>query len=450
MANRGSVIVVFGITGDLSKRKLLPALYHLLSHDELPIDTKIIGISRKPLTVDELLSTVELCVLEADKICDPVGLARVRASLQTHQLDPETAEDFDQLKILLDQLDEGGTRERLFYMSVPAAAYAPIVQNLALSGLNDDQGRILLEKPFGYDSNSASELLTLVDQNFREEQIYRIDHYLTKETAQNLLAFRLHNPIFTPIWNASNIRRVHILASETLGIEGRVDFYEQTGALRDLIQSHLMQLLCITLMDLPADMSSEAIHLSKQHFMEQLRPADPAEATRGQYATYRTEVDNPHSSVETYAKIHLTHAAERWHGTDIVLETGKALASKTTEITVEFKTPHEPRRNNLTFRIQPNEGIGLDLVVKKPGFENHMQHAVLDFTYAETFTHQQTVDAYERVLTDAIRGDQSLFASDREVMASWRVLDPVLEAWASNDSGLHFYEQGTGGPAETS
>jgi glucose-6-phosphate 1-dehydrogenase len=447
VATRGSVIVVFGITGDLSKRKLLPALYHLLSHDELAEDTTIIGISRKALTVDDLLGTVELCVLEKDKVCDPIGLARVRASLRTQQLDPTEPEDFVELKNLLDSLDADGARERLFYLSVPAEAYAPIVENLAASGLNGPTARVLLEKPFGYDSESARSLLELVNSNFGENQVYRIDHYLTKETAQNLLAFRLHNPIFSPLWTSQHIHRVHITASETIGIEGRADFYEQTGALRDLIQSHLIQLLCITLMDLPHDMSSDAIHMSKQHFIEQLQPADPTDAVRGQYSSYRAEVQNPESTVETYAKIHLRHAAERWRGTDIVLETGKGLASKTTEITIEFKNPHEPRRNNLTFHIQPNEGIGLDLVVKQPGFENHMHHTALDFRYAETFKHVQAVDAYERVLTDAIRGDQSLFASDREVMASWRVLQPVLDAWAATGEGLQFYESGTDGPA---
>ncbi|MDB5170414.1 MAG: zwf, glucose-6-phosphate 1-dehydrogenase [Candidatus Saccharibacteria bacterium] len=443
----GPVIVVFGITGDLSKRKLLPALYHLLRQGELPEDTKVVGLSRRPLSAEDLLSTVELCVLEQDKVCDPVGLARVRASLQTHQLDPENAADYQSLKKLLDSYDGNGHRERLFYMSVPAAAYAPIIQHFAAVGLNGPQSRLLLEKPFGYDVASAQELVNLVNQDFQESQIYRIDHYLAKETAQNLLAFRMHNPIFSPLWSASHIQRVHITANETIGIEGRVAFYEQTGALRDLIQSHLMQLLSITLMDLPSDMSSEAIHLSKQHFMEQLKPADLRKATRGQYSGYRDEVNNPHSTIETYARIHLEHSAERWQGTDIILETGKGLAEKTTEITIEFKNPHERRRNNLTFHIQPNEGIGLDLVVKEPGFANHMHHTSLDFRYADTFKDMPHVDAYERVLMDAVRGDQSLFASDREVLATWEVLQPILDAWQGSETDLKPYELGSDGPS---
>lgn len=441
------VIVVFGITGDLSKRKLLPALYHLLSQDALPEDTKIIGVSRQVLTPEALLSTVELCVLEQDKVCDPVGLHRVEAALQTHQLNPENPEDYIELKTILDSLDEGDKkRQRLFYMSVPAEAFQPIITNLAAAGLNDSQNRLLLEKPFGYDLQSAQELLGLINSDFQEEQIYRIDHYLAKETAQNLLTFRMHNPIFSPLWNAEHIKRVHIIASETLGIEGRTNFYEQTGALRDLIQSHLMQLLCITMMDVPSDMSSDAIHLSKQHFLEQLLPADPAHASRAQYDGYREEVDNPESTVETYACVQLKHSAERWQGTEIVLETGKALKHKTTEIIVEFNTPHERRRNSLLFRIQPNEGIGLDLVVKEPGFENKMHHAELEFRYEDTFKNQPHVDAYERVLLDALKGEQALFASDREVLATWTVLQPLIDAWSKNSEGIQHYVPGSEDP----
>lgn len=440
------VIVIFGITGDLSKRKLLPALYHLFSQGLLPEDAKIVGISRRPLTPEELLSTVELCVLEKDNVCDPVGLKRVQAAIQTHQLNPETPEDYRKLQQLLDGFDAGGKRNRLFYMSIPASAYPPIITNLAAAGLNEDRNRLLLEKPFGYDLQSAEQLIGLLSQHFQESQIYRIDHYLAKETAQNLLAFRLHNPIFIPLWNGEHIKRVHIRALETINIEGRKDFYERTGALRDFIQSHLMQLLSITMMDVPAEMTSEAIHAAKQSFLEQLLPADPALAIRGQYGSYREEIDTPDSNVETYAGLHLRHSSERWQDTEIFLETGKAMHKKTTDISVDFKTPHERRRNSLIFRIQPGEGISLDLVAKEPGLTDRMHHTALNFTYQEAFKDKQHIDAYERVLMDAVRGDQSLFASDREVLATWRVLQPVLEAWERSGDGLESYEAGSAGP----
>lgn len=440
------VIIIFGITGDLSKRKLLPALYHLKSEELLPADTKIVGISRRELTPEELLSTVELCVLERDKVCDPEGLKRIEAALQTFKLDPSNGEDFVKLRELLDSFDEDGQRERTFDMSIPSSAYGPIIRQLAIAGLNDERCRLLLEKPFGLDLGSAETLIGLLNQDFKETQIYRIDHYLAKETAQNLLTFRLHNPIFLPLWNAEHIKRIHISASEVLGVEGRADFYEQTGALRDYAQSHLLQLLSIVMMDLPINMTSQSIHVSKQQFFDQLLSADPAEAVRGQYDSYREEVGNPNSSIETYFKIQLHHVAERWQGTEIILETGKALDKKTTDIIVEFKTPHERRRNNLTFHIQPNEGIGLDLIVKKPGFENSMCHTALDFSYQEAFGSAPNVDAYERVFMDAVRGDQALFSSDREVLATWRILQPLLDAWRDNDDGLLTYDSGSSGP----
>lgn len=437
------VIVIFGITGDLSKRKLLPALYHLLSQDMLPEATKIIGLSRHELNTEELLDSIELCVLEKDNICDPVGLARVKNSLQGMQLDPENPDDFHRLSDLLASFDNDGPATRLFYMSVPPAAYPPIVGQLAGAGLNDERTSLLLEKPFGYNLESAEELVSLVDQHFSEDHIYRIDHYLDKETAQNLLAFRLHNPIFTTLWNSQHITQIRITATETIGVEGRAAFYEQTGALRDFVQSHLMQLLSIAMMDLPVDMSSHAIHQSKQAFIEQLQPASPEQSVRGQYNGYKDEVNNPGSFVETYAKLRLQHSAERWQGTEIVLETGKGLHAKSTEVIIEFKEPGEERSNRLIFRIQPNEGIGLDLVVKEPGYENNLHQTALEFNYHSAFSADQHIDAYERVLMDAVRGDQSLFASKAEVLGSWRVLDPLMKAWQQNGDGLRHYDLGT-------
>jgi glucose-6-phosphate 1-dehydrogenase len=385
-------------------------------------------------------------VLEKDGVCDPAGLELVKSAVQTLQLDPENPKDFQTLGKLLDSFDGHAKRNRLFYMSIPASAYPPIVKNLAAAGLSGEENRLLLEKPFGYSLESAEKLIELLSQDFAEEQIYRIDHYLAKETAQNLLAFRLHNPIFLPLWNAEHIQHVHVRATETIGIEGRAAFYEQTGAVRDFIQSHLMQLLAITMMDVPADMSSQAIHAAKQRFLEDLAPADSVTAVRAQYVGYRHEVGNDRTNVETYAALQLKHTAERWQGTDILLETGKAMDRKTTDITVEFKTPHERRRNSLIFRIQPDEGISLDLVVKEPGLEDRMHHAALDFRYHDTFSDRQHIEAYERVLLDAVRGDRSLFASDREVLATWRVLQPVLDAWESSGHGLLSYEPGSEGP----
>ena len=436
------VIVIFGITGDLSKRKLLPALYHIMSQSLLPADTKIIGISRRPLDVDDLLGSVELCVLEKDNVCDPTGIQRLRDTIESFQLEPGNPEDFVRLRELLDALDGDTPRDRLYYMSIPPDAYAPIVEQLGQNGLNGSYNRLLLEKPFGYDSESAKDLIGLVHKHFKEEQIYRIDHYLAKETAQNLLTFRLNNPIFSALWNSDHIDRVEIKAIEKIGIEGRADFYEKTGALRDLIQSHLLQLLAITLMDVPGSMSSEDIHRAKQYFLEELLPADPSLASRAQYDSYQEEVGNPNSTIETYARVHLNHSAERWADVDFVLETGKGLVEKETAITIFFKTSHGHSSNNLQFNIQPSESITLDLVVKEPGLDNQTRHTALTFDYQKIFDDSQHMDAYERVLMDAVRADQSLFSSDEEVLATWRVLQPLLEAWSGNSKKLNKYQLG--------
>lgn len=438
-----SIIVIFGITGDLSKRKLLPALYHLLSENLLSPDIKIIGVSRHDIDIDELLGSVELCVLDKDNVCNPEGIQKLRSALESFRLDPTVSDDFDRLKTRLSELDNGTARDHLFYMSIPPSAYAPIIEQLATHDMNGVNCRLLLEKPFGYDLESAGELIDLIESRFKEQQVYRTDHYLAKETAQNLLSFRLYNGIFASLWNAEHIESVTIRAIEKISIEGRAEFYEKTGALRDLIQSHLMQLLALTLMDLPNDLSSEQIHRSKQYFLEQLCPADPARASRGQYEGYKNEVNNPSSSVETFARLRLEHTAERWQGVEMVLETGKSMAAKETSITIVFKTTHDHPSNNLRFEIQPNEGIALDLLVKNPGLDNTMRHTSLDFDYQKSFTDSQHIDAYERVLIDALNGDQALFASASEVLATWRVLQPVQASWKAGSEGLVLYPPGS-------
>lgn len=441
------VIVIFGITGDLSQRKLLPALYQLLTRGLLHADTKIIGTSRREFTPEDLLSKVELCVLEKENVCDPEGLAKVRDALSIIQIDPDDSTDFKKLAHTLDELDANGKRERIFYMAIPPNAYTPIISQLGAHNLNDDSTRLLVEKPFGHDSQSAKELIESTNEHFDESQIYRIDHYLAKETAQNLLAFRLHNPIFAPLWSSDHIEKVHIRAAEAIGIENRIDFYEQTGALRDLIQSHLLQLLAVVMMDQPSEHESEHIHEGKEAFLRSIAPADPVHAVRGQYEGYADEVKNPNSKTETYAKLELKSELARWQDTKLVLETGKALDQKVTEVIIQFKHQHESRKNQLRFTLQPDEGISLDLVVKVPGFEDKMQHTNLDFSYKNVFPAGGAhPDAYERVIIDAINADQSLFASSQELLSSWHIVDPVLEAWATSNESIQTYPKGAKRP----
>jgi glucose-6-phosphate 1-dehydrogenase len=286
---------------------------------------------------------------------------------------------------------------------------------------------------------------------FQEHQVYRIDHYLAKETAQNILAFRFNNPIIEDLWGRQFIDHIQITAAEQTDIEGRANFYEGMGAMRDIVQSHLLQVLALTMMEVPYPLNSESIHAEKLALFESVRSIKPNHveevAVRGQYEGYRDEVSNQDSNVETYAAIHLEVANSRWGGVPVLVRTGKALAEKTTEINIVFKdrTKRKVEPNLLTIRIQPDEGIGITLKAKKPGFDDVLQPVHMDFQYSTSFDENQP-DAYERVLVDAIMGDQSLFATSAEVLKCWEILQPILTNWQDNESKLHFYTKGSWGP----
>jgi glucose-6-phosphate 1-dehydrogenase len=456
-----AIIVIFGITGDLAKRKLLPALYHLFKDDLLHEHTVVVGVTRRDITTDELLADVELCVNETDGICDPAGVRKLRERLRMLTMDVTAHDEYDRLLKELNAIEDthGMCMNRLYYLSIPPQVYSPIVRLLGTHGLNKScqhgtaGSRILVEKPFGYDLKSAGELIAETSKYFSEDQIFRIDHYLAKETVQNILAFRFNNPIFESIWNADHIASVQITATEKLGIEGRKVFYEQTGAMRDLIQSHLLQLLAVVAMGKPLSMDQAGIHAEKLATLRAVMP--PAEdqadsmAVRGQYEGYRTEVDKPDSNIETYAALLLYMNTERWRDVPFLIRTGKSLAQKQTDIRVVFKKEIESGQQNiLTFRIQPDEGIGLSLMVKKPGYESQVEEAPMDFSYERSFTDAHGhPDAYERVLVDAVRGDHTLFATGEEVLASWRIIEPILRAWLQSDKGLEIYQPGSEGPA---
>jgi glucose-6-phosphate 1-dehydrogenase len=457
-ANQPTVIVLFGVSGDLAGRKVLPALYHLVKDGLLPDKIRVIGTSRQELTKAKLLKNIELCVLEEDKVCDPAVLKKFNNIFEVLKFDPVDESDYLKLKEELDKIEsaEGCCFNRLFYLSIPPQVYSPIVRLLGSSGLargcshKVGKSRLLIEKPFGYDLKSAKDLIKQTGKYFKENQIYRIDHYLAKETAQNILAFRRHNPLFNDIWDNSLISKIHIRALETIGIEGRANFYDNMGALRDIIQSHLIQLMAITTMDLPNDItSSDEIHAEKIKLLNKTRleKLNNASLIRGQYETYKKEVANPKSATETYVRLCLNVANKRWAGVPMVLETGKSLYTKTTDLIIDFSRPADRDCNQLTIRIQPDEGIDIKLFVKKPGFDNVMQSANMDFSYLTAFRNQAHPDAYERVIVDAIRGDQSLFASSKEVIRSWEILQPILSRWQNNSDDLVIYPNGSEGPS---
>jgi len=451
-----AILVIFGVTGDLSKRYLMPALYRLFRDNLLDDKTQIIGVSRRTIDLEDLFDKVEMCVSEADNICDPVVMARMHSRTRVHQLDMDSTDAFKSLRTLLDDIEaeQGVCMDRLYYLSIPPTAYNSVIGHMGEAGLQEackhdsGQARLLVEKPFGSDLASAETLVKETADVFSEEQIFRIDHYLAKETAQNILAFRFQNPIFEPIWNNQHVNHIDIIAAEQIGIEGRIEFYEHQGALRDFIQNHLLQLLAITTMDRPDHLDSQSIHEHKLALLQSVRPIERGQVAnqtlRGQYEGYREEVDNAGSNVETFASITTSIDNDRWRNVPITITTGKALDVKSTTITMTFKEQWTNFANSLRFRMQPNEGIGIDLQVKKPGFEQELQTVTMDFAYEQNFESlKQQPSAYERVILDAIRGDRTLFASSDEVLASWRVIDAVVSAWAHDDEGLVMYPQGS-------
>lgn len=452
-----AIIVIFGITGDLAQRKLLPALYHLMKDGLLDERTRIVGITRRDVTSADLLEQVELCVNEIDKVCDPRALAKIHKALTMHQMSLTDGEDYDKLLQMLNDIEtsQGVCMNRLYYLSIPPQMFEPIVKNLGKHGLNAScahgkaSTRLLIEKPFGYDLASAHTLIDETAEWFDEKQLFRIDHYVAKETVQNILAFRMYNPLFSTIWDSRHISAITITAYEQIGIENRAVFYEEVGALRDFIQSHLLQLLAVVTMELPENLESSSIHAARLDGLENIRPIGrediATQTTRGQYDTYTEEVKNPHSFTETYAAIDLQIDSSRWQGTDITLRTGKAMATKQTDIQLTFidADSDDSAENDLLFRIQPNEGISLKVSAKKPGFIDKLQEVVMDFNYKQSFEDNGHPDAYERVLVDAVRGDHTLFTTSQEVIAAWRVVEEVVQAWSKNGEGLIRYKTGS-------
>ena len=451
-----TVIVIFGITGDLAQRYLLPALYHLFKENLLHPKTEIIGLTRQDLTAEKLLDRVELCLNEADKTCDPAVLKMMHAKTRLLKFDPSVSDDYAMLGQQLNDLEEeqGTCLNRLFYLSIPPNIFSKVVTYMGQHKLpttcqhNRAQVRLLVEKPFGSDLASAQILVETTKEVFQEEQVFRIDHYLAKEMAQNILVFRRYNPIFAAIWSNQHIEAIDIYSSEKIGIEGRVNFYEGLGAVRDLIQSHLLQLMAITTMDMPEELDSQNIHAQKHALLSAIKPANPDLAVRAQYASYKDEVKNPDSTTETYAQLQLFIDNERWRDVPITITTGKAMSAKRTDISITFadRAAANDAVNVLTLRIQPNEGIQLQLRAKKPSYSEDLEAAIMDFSYQNTFGDTAHPTAYERVLVDAVKGDRTLFASSDEVLESWRILQPVLNAWSASNSGLQTYPNGTNGP----
>ncbi len=456
-----TILVIFGITGDLSTRKLLPALYELTKNGLINPKTQIIGITRRHYTKEEIAQKIRPGITSRDGKIDDKILTKLLSKIKIYKMSSVNPKEYPQLADYLDSIEKtaGVCLKRLYYLAVPPQISGPIITNLGEQGLNvgcrehSSLAHLLLEKPFGFDLKTATELIELTTKYFSENQIFRIDHYLAKETVQNIVTFRFRNPIFDGLWDKEHIKSIEIEASEKIDIEGRGNFYEQTGALRDLIQSHLLYVMSLVLMSRPKDItSSKDMHKERLKALEQVEPI-PADkilerAFRGQYEGYREEVNIPASFVETFAVIKLYSRDSRWEGVPITIKTGKALAKKETKITIAFcpKNLKQEITNQLIFYIQPDEGITIELWAKKPGFKAEIERVPMNFRYDHVFGDHITPDAYERVLVDATRGDNTLFATSQEVLSAWKILQPLLDYWRNTSDDLAVYKKGSPGP----
>jgi glucose-6-phosphate 1-dehydrogenase len=469
-------LVIFGATGDLTHRKLMPALYNLAADGELPPAVTVIGFARRPKTDDDFRKEMEVAVKNFSRqaVRDEIW-KNFAQSIFYNQSDFADESGFKSLAQRLDEIDkERGTRgNRLFYFAVGPDQFEPILKHLKAVGLNKaaegSWARVIIEKPFGRDLPSARELNRVVSNSFSEEQTYRIDHFLGKETAQNILVLRFANAIFEPLWNTRYIDHLQITAAETLGVEGRAGYYETAGALRDMVQNHLLQLLCLVAMEAPSDLGADSIRDEKLKVARCLRRMTAegvaTDAVRGQYAdgaingkpvpAYRKEEKvDPKSTTDTFVALKLNVDNWRWWDVPIYMRVGKRLPKSATEISVHFKkapmvlfNKETNEANVLVIRIQPDEGISLRMEAKMPGTSFRIEPVKMDFHYGTSFG-KASPEAYERLLLDAMSGDATLFARRDEVEEAWAFIDIIEQAWSDKKSApeLNFYPAGSWGP----
>lgn len=467
------VMIIFGASGDLTKRKLMPALYTLYQEGRLPDGFSVLGVGRTDYTDESYRAYIlnELKKFVTSQELTDERLASFCSRLHYLTMNPAEAEEYGLLNARLQELTgEKEPDNLLFYLATPPSLYGVIPLRLKAVRLNRPRTRIIVEKPFGYDLQSARKLNAVYASVFHERQIYRIDHFLGKETAQNILAFRFANGIFEPLWNRNYIDYVEITAVENLGIEGRGGFYEGAGALRDMVQNHLIQLVALTAMEPPVAFNADNFRNEVVKVYESLLPLTETDfkehIVRGQYtasdtkAGYREERQvSPDSRTETYIAMKIGINNWRWSGVPFYIRTGKQMPTKVTEIVVHFrKTPYQmfrcegghcPRANTLILRLQPNEGIVLKFGMKMPGSGFELKQVAMDFSY-DQLGELPAGDAYARLIDDCIHGDPTLFTRSDAVEASWRFFDPVLRYWEKNPLvPLYGYPAGTWGPLES-
>ncbi|MEM1125657.1 MAG: glucose-6-phosphate dehydrogenase [Bacteroidota bacterium] len=462
------LFIVFGATGDLMQRKLLPALYDMLLQDGAQSTYAILGVSRSKLTDEAFREQARASLVEFAGLSEETAQSFCAQSLYYQCLGDQEADDFQTLAARVQELEQRHDLpgNRAIYLSLPPQAFEPTINNLGRCGLNESPGwtRLVIEKPFGRDLATAQALNEVVHRHYREDQVYRIDHYLGKETVKNLLVFRFGNALFEPLWNRDHVERVDIMVTEALGVGTRAGYYDRSGALRDMIQNHLTQLFTLVAMEPPASTEANAIRYEKIKVLESTMPIHAErDVVFGQYTDGTVEgtaipgyLDSEgvpgDSQTETYAALRLHVNNWRWQGVPFVLQTGKAMPRRLTRVSVTFRRP--PVRlfqsdndcylasNVLHLTIQPDEGVALNFEVKVPEQGYRVQTHQLSFDYADIFGH--VPDAYRTLLEDVVKGDQTLFVHEREVMESWNLYTPLLE----NGPAPHPYPAGSWGPSE--
>jgi glucose-6-phosphate 1-dehydrogenase len=460
--------VIFGASGDLTHRKLVPALYHLFRKGRLPKETRIVGFSRTPFSHDEWRGDLAKAVARYVGNDFDAGLwGRFSQNIYYQPGDIGRAEDFTALANLLREIERSENSTRIYYLATAPQFYEPAIEQLGRSGLAQENGgerRIIIEKPFGTDLESARHLNAVVHSVFSERQVYRIDHYLGKETIQNLFVLRFANTIFEPIWNRNFIDHVQITVAEEVDVGRRAAYYDHAGVVRDMVQNHMLQLVMITAMEAPVRYEADAVRNEKVKVLQAVRPLQPEnvynDTLRGQYRGYASaDGVRPASHTATFAAIKLWIDNWRWQGVPFYLRSGKAMSCRTTQIVVQFQEPPHmlfkdgpksvSEANRLVIQVQPAEGIQMQFETKVPDAGMKLRQTALDFRYQREFR-GMIPEAYERLLLDALEGDASLFARADEVEASWTICDPILDVWEQSDKPpLCIYEPGLWGPEES-
>ncbi len=454
-------LVLFGATGDLAQRKIFPALFKRFVAGQMPQGSQIIGAARSNVTSEEFQQTVAKSLKEflGKNVEKKDEFNQFIECIQYAAVDAFSDKGWDKLKSFVRE-----DTVRAFYLSVAPSIFGEIAARLKKTGIATDESRIVVEKPFGTDLETAETLNAQLRASFEEKQIYRIDHYLGKETVQNLMALRFANALFEPLWNNKHIDHVQITVAEDIGVAGRGGYYDKSGAIRDMVQNHLMQLLCLTAMEPPSQFSSDAVRDEKLKVIRALKPVKEDNIVRGQYRasandqSYIEHSENPNSRTDSYVAMKVDVANWRWAGTPFYLRTGKKLRERVSEIAVMFKNPphsifsdmeyHEG--NALIIRLQPDEGITLWTTIKDPGPGGmRLKQVPLDMSFAETLEDETAVaDAYERLIMDVIRGDQTLFMRGDEVEAAWAWIDPIILQWENSTARPAQYDAGGSGPED--